>query len=134
MTGRVDPKIRRNAKRITDPNVLFDDDNYVPSNLYPHEIGIAVRGSIKPVAPSRRTPLVDAIAGLRLTPDQIERLSPSARLEYEAAQRAADRATEAGALERAGVKRTDVGKVAYAEDRVNQARAALSAHLALADP
>ena len=139
MTGKVDPKIRRNAKRITDPNVLFDDDNYVPSNLYPHEIGIAVRGSMKPVAPSRRTPLVDAIAGLRLTPDQIERLSPSARLEYEAAQRAADRATgeratEAGALERAGVKRTDVGKVAYAEDRVNQARAALSAHLALPIP
>lgn len=86
-----------------------------------------------------RAALVDDITGLRLTPDQVERLSPSARLEYEAAQRAAaratgERATEAGALGRAGVRRTDVGKVAYAEDRVNQARAALSAHLALPIP
>jgi len=89
--------------------------------------------------PGARVELVDAIAGLRLTPDQIERLSPSARMEYEAAQRAAgratgERATEAAALERAGVKRTDVGKVAYAEDRVNRAREDLSAHLALPLP
>jgi hypothetical protein len=139
MTGRVDPKIRRNAKRITDPNVLFDKSNYVPSNLYPHEIGIAVRGSIKPVAPSRRTPLVDAIAGLSLSPEQVARLSPSARLEYEAAQRAdaratQERATQAGALEAAGLKRTDTGKVDSARVRVDDAREALSAHLSLPIP
>ena len=81
----------------------------------------------------------ERIKALALSPDEIDTLSPSARLEYEAAQRAAakatdERATEAAAFERAGVRRTDVGKVAYAEDRVNQARAALSAHLALPIP
>ena len=81
----------------------------------------------------------ERIKALALSPDEIDTLSPSARLEYEAAQKAAakatdERATEAAAFERAGVRRTDVGKVAYAEDRVNQARAALSAHLALPIP
>jgi hypothetical protein len=50
LVGKVDPAIRGNARRITDPNVLFDKSNYVPSNLYPHEIGLAVRGADATIA------------------------------------------------------------------------------------
>lgn len=90
-------------------------------------------------APGARKDVVARIVSLSLSPDEVERLSPNARMEYEAAQRAAaraadERATEAGALERAGLKKTDVGKVAYAEGRVVSARADLAAHLALPIP
>ncbi|CAB4187675.1 hypothetical protein UFOVP1158_42 [uncultured Caudovirales phage] len=44
LAGKVDPAVRTGARQITEPNVLFDRSNYVPSNLYPHEIGIPVRG------------------------------------------------------------------------------------------
>jgi hypothetical protein len=43
MTGKVTPNIRPNAKRITEPGVLIDSDRYVPSYLYPHEVGLSVR-------------------------------------------------------------------------------------------
>ena len=86
-----------------------------------------------------RKDVVARIISLSLSPDEVGRLSPNARMQYEAAQRAAaraadERATEAGALERAGLKKTDVGKVAYAEGRVVSARADLAAHLALPIP
>ena len=90
-------------------------------------------------SPGARADLVSGIAGLSLSPEQVARLSPSARLEYEAAQRAdaratEERATEAGALEAAGLRRTDTGKVDSARVRVDDAREALSAHLALPIP
>ena len=90
-------------------------------------------------SPGARADLVSGIAGLKLSPDQVERLSPSARLEYEAAQRAdaratEERATQAAALESVGLKSTNAAKVNSAEVRVSDAREALSAHLALPIP
>jgi hypothetical protein len=43
MRGKVTPDVRINAKKITEPGVLVDSDRYVPSYLYPHEVGFSVR-------------------------------------------------------------------------------------------
>ena len=37
-------------RKLTDRGVLVDKSNYVPSNLYPHEIGLAVRGADATIA------------------------------------------------------------------------------------
>ena len=44
MRGRVSLENQPTAQRITDPGVLVDSNNNVPQYLYPHEVGLSVRG------------------------------------------------------------------------------------------
>jgi hypothetical protein len=83
--------------------------------------------------------LVDDLARVALTDEQKALLTPQARMEYEAAERAVATATEArgveaAALERGGLRRVNEGNLVRAEERLADARAKLAAYQSFPNP
>ena len=114
IVGKVDPRRADRTRKITDENVMFDETGYVPSNLYPHELGFTVRatkttqrqiGSRVSELPGdvefmRQTRLARAIEGGETAPAALRQVQqPEARRLAEQAQRLDARAAELRRLE-----------------------------------
>jgi len=83
--------------------------------------------------------LVDDLARVALSDEQKALLSPQARMEYEAAERAVAtageaRGVEAAALERGGLRRVNEANLVRAEERLADARAKLAAYQSFPNP